>query len=293
MLDKRWRLVILHDPETIPAGAFAHFLRHRPVVFDVHEDLPSQVVNKVWAPTWARPILRSVAKMLYALADKSLVLTLAEPGYERLFSGRRHSVFPNYPRTVTYPDAVKAGDGSAVYLGDLTRTRGIEDALTACGAAGVAMTAVGRVDDDFARSLRDQAHVAGVALTLTGRIPNPEALRTVGKASLGLSPLRDIANYRSSLPTKTLEYLAMGVPVVATDLPGTREVLDGLDAVWLVPPEDPGAMAQAITEASRNEAKNAAMAQVDFVRKRFQWPEIEVRKFYRGLVGQSETPDPS
>ncbi len=62
ILGTKWRLVILHDPETIPAGALAHFLRHRPIVFDVHEDLPAQVVNKEWAPTWTRPILRWVAK---------------------------------------------------------------------------------------------------------------------------------------------------------------------------------------------------------------------------------------
>ncbi len=145
----------------------------------------------------------------------------------------------------------------------------------------------------WATALRDQAQTAGVALTLTGRVPNPEALRTVSKASVGLSPLRDIANYRSSLPTKTLEYLAMGVPVVATDLPGTRAVLGDLDAVWLVPPQDPQAMAKAITEASRGEAKAAAMAQIDMVRERFQWPEAEIRKFYLGLVGRSETQDPS
>jgi glycosyltransferase involved in cell wall biosynthesis len=293
MLDKKWRLVILHDPETIPAGALTHLMRHRPIVFDVHEDLPAQVVNKEWAPIWARPILRWLAKILYALAQRSLVLTLAEPGYQVLFTGDRHPVFPNYPRTTAYPDAEASGDGSAVYLGDLTRSRGIEDALIACGAVGVPLTAVGRVNEDFAKVLRNQARSAEVTLTLTGRLPSPEALRTAGEASVGLSPLRDIANYRNSLPTKTLEYLAMGVPVVATDLPGTREVLSGLEAVWLVPPQDPEAMAQAITEASRAEAKEAALSQVGLVRERFQWPETEVRKFYLDLVGRSETPTPS
>jgi glycosyltransferase involved in cell wall biosynthesis len=132
-----------------------------------------------------------------------------------------------------------------------------------------------------------------VALTLAGRLPNPEALRIVGEASVGLSPLRDISNYRHSLPTKTLEYLALGVPVVATDLPGTRAVLGDLDAVWLVPPQDPSAMAKAITEASAREAKAAALVQTTVVRQRFQWPEAEVRSFYLALLGRSESPNPS
>jgi glycosyltransferase involved in cell wall biosynthesis len=292
MLDPQWRLVILHDPETIPAGVIARLVRRRPVVFDVHEDLPAQVVNKEWVPVWARPLLRWVARALYAIAERALLLTLAEPGYDKLFA-RPHPVFPNYPRTSTYPAPGKSGDGSAAYLGDLTRARGIEDAVTACGLAGVSLTAVGRVEEDLAKLLKDQARSDGTTLTLAGRLPNPEALRIIGEASVGLSPLRDISNYRHSLPTKTLEYLAMGVPVVATDLPGTRAALGELDAVWLVPPQDPAVMAKAITEASAGEAKTAAVAQAGAVRERFQWPEAEVRSFYLSLVGQSESPSPS
>ena len=105
--------------------------------------------------------------------------------------------------------------------------------------------------------------------------------------------MRDHDNYRSSLPTKTLEYLALGVPVVATDLPGTRAVLEGLGGVWLVPPGDVPAMASALEEAIRPEAKAAAVEQAAEVRDRFRWPEAEVRSFYSDLLQQRETPAPS
>ncbi|MGA8039823.1 MAG: glycosyltransferase family 4 protein, partial [Acidimicrobiia bacterium] len=99
--------------------------------------------------------------------------------------------------------------------------------------------------------------------------------------------------YRMSLPTKVLEYLAMGVPVVATDLPGTREVLSGLAAVAFVPPGDVQAMADAVTEMMSPGVRAAATEQSSEMRVRFNWPESEVRAFYSRLLTRGETPDPS
>lgn len=292
LLGRRWDLAILHDPETIPAGVLARLVRRSTVVFDVHEDLPAQIASKTWVPMRARPAFRALSRGLYRLAERFLVLSLAEPGYRSLFKGD-HPVFANFPRSSTFPDPRAIGDGSAVYVGDITRARGIEEALAASDRSGVRLVAVGRVDDDLAQSLSTRARSLGVDLTLTGHLPNPEAMARMSLASVGLSPLRDEANYRDSLPTKTLEYLAMGVPVVATDLPGTRSVLGDLKAVWFVPPGDVTAMATAIEQAVRPEARTAAVEQATEVRDRFRWPEEEVRSFYRELINRGGTQDPS
>jgi glycosyltransferase involved in cell wall biosynthesis len=52
-----------------------------------------------------------------------------------------------------------------------------------------------------------------------GPRPNPEAMNHVQGALAGLSLLHDEANYRHSRPTKCVEYLAHGVPVITTPLP--------------------------------------------------------------------------
>ena len=287
-----WDLVILHDPETIPAGVLARRFRRATVVFDVHEDLPGQIGSKEWIPAWAEPFFRLLARGLYRMADRRLVLTLAEPGYQRLFSSTR-PVFQNFPKSEDLPDPRSSGDGTAIYVGDVTRARGIEEALAACGAADVHLVVVGRVSDGLAGSLRGDATRRGFGLTITGPLSHPEAMDRVCAASVGLSPLRDEDNYRGSLPTKTLEYLGSGVPVVATDLPGTHSVLEALEAVWLVPAGDVPAMAAAIKEAVQEPSKTAAVRQAPLVREKFRWPESEVRSFYSSLLSRRETQHPS
>ncbi len=118
MLRGGWEVVVLHDPETIPAGVLARLVRRRPVVFDVHEDLEAQVRYKEWAPWWAKPFLRILARGLFWLAERFLILTLAEPGYQRLFRNQ-HPVFVNYPRAQGFPSPLEARR----WLCDISRRR--------------------------------------------------------------------------------------------------------------------------------------------------------------------------
>jgi len=61
-------------------------------------------------------------------------------------------------------------------------------------------------------------------------------------------PLPAAAKFRVNVPMKLFEYLAAGVAAVASDLPGTRALLDGSDAALLVPPGDHDAFADALTD---------------------------------------------
>jgi len=124
----------------------------------------------------------------------------------------------------------------------------------------------------------------GDRLAIDGLVPNRVAIEALTDASVGLAPLRDLPNYRNSQPTKILEYLAVGLPVVASDLPGTRELVSGLDAVILVPPDDSEALATGISEARSPEYAAVAQSQATAVRERFRWPSDEVRDFYRSLL---------
>jgi glycosyltransferase involved in cell wall biosynthesis len=277
-----WDLLVVHDPELLLCAVLARLLRRRPVVFDVHEDVPASAHTRAWVPG---PLRRPLAKLLGGLlrvVEPMLTITLAEPGYRRLFA-RPHPTFPNHPNTTNYPEAAANHDGPVIYVGDVTMERGADIAVTACSDLEVPLRLIGRITSET-RSLLMARSRLGDRLSIEGLVPNRVAVKALTESSVGLAPLRDLPNYRYSQPTKILEYLAVGLPVVASDLPGTRELVDGLDAVFLVPPGDPEELASAISRARSAEVVAAARAQARSIRSRFRWPAEDVRDFYRSLL---------
>ncbi len=58
------------------------------------------------------------------------------------------------------------------------------------------------------------------------------------------------------LSTVLMEAMAAGIPIVATDIPGNRELLQEGKSAWFVPAEDPAALAQGLVTAYKNPACN-------------------------------------
>ena len=276
-------VVSLHDPELIPAGLVARLLRRVPVVVDVHEDVPAQIRHKGWIPRVLRGPAAWAAHRFLRLAERFCVVTLAEPNYAHLFRSE-HPVFPNYPAVGALPDPAPDA-GYLVYVGDVTEARGALDMVEA--VAGMArprpLRIVGRCADDLRERMEQAAAAREVDLTLLGPLPHREAMEQVAGAAAGLSLLRDLPNYIHSLPTKVIEYLAMGVPVVASDLPGTRTAVEGLAGVHLAAPGETAAAAAALDSALAD--RPVAAAQAAEVRERMVWPADLVRQVYRTAAG--------
>lgn len=283
LLRPGYEVASLHDPEMLPFALVASLLR-RQIVFDVHEDVPAQLRVKPWLPRPLRRPLASLARWMLRLAEKRIGITLAEAGYAALFA-ESHPVFPNYltdqppqPRDID-PEV------GVLYLGDVTEARGLGLAVQAVGAAGApVMTVMGRCSIELRERLTAVAKRHGLTLRLHGFVTPNDALETAAGASMGLSPLLDTPNYTNSLPTKVLEYLAVGIPTLASDLPGTRQVVGDKPGVVLVPPGDLEAWEHAIESALTNEElRNAARAGVPAITAQYAWPSEAVSEFYRGL----------
>jgi glycosyltransferase involved in cell wall biosynthesis len=290
-----WRadvgLLSVHDPELIPLGLAVRALRRIPVVFDLHEDVPAQLRTKLWLPAPLRAPLAVLAKALLRLAERRLVITLAEPGYGRRFR-REHPVLPNYTLADRLPDPALASD-DVVYVGDVTDARGASFAVEVVArmATRHRLRLVGRCALQLRARLQARAAELGVDLDLPGFLAHADAMRAAVSALVGLCPLEDQPNYRHSLPTKVLEYLSLGVPVVASDLPGTAELAAGRPGVQLVPPRDADAWARALDRvvAEPHWRQEAAAAAAD-TRKQFAWPADQLLETYTNVWKQSGGP---
>lgn len=95
----------------------------------------------------------------------------------------------------------------------------------------------------------------GDRVTVTGLVPPAEVLRRLAAASVLVLPNTASAiSERYTSPLKLFEYLTLGRPIVASNLPAIREVLTDRETALLVPPGDPDALATALTRISTDPA---------------------------------------
>ncbi|MBA2949518.1 glycosyltransferase [Streptomyces himalayensis] len=246
-------VVLLHDPELLLAlpGVMRRWRRagQRPVtVWDVHEDTAAALVMKRWVPRVMRPPLRLGVRAAERLAERHLRLLLAEDAYQSRFR-HTHPVVPNFATTPPAPPEPPGAD-RVVYLGHLSRARGVLDLIETARLLGpaVRVEVIGEANPDV-RGALEQADGEGV-LRWHGFLPNDLALARLSGALAGLSLLHDQPNYRHSRPTKVVEYMAHGVPVVTTPTPLAAELVERHGCGLVVPYEDPSAAAEAVRRLS-------------------------------------------
>jgi glycosyltransferase involved in cell wall biosynthesis len=272
-LDGTYDLLLLHDPELVPLLARR---RRAPVVWDVHEDFVASVADRRWIPRWVRPGVARAVRLLECSAQRRCHLILAEDAYaERLGDA---PVVPNSTWVPAEPAPLDPHvPPRVVYVGRLSAGRGaaelVEVGRRLHGRAEVVL--IGDADADVRAEL-EVAEAAGW-VTWHRYLANPEAMRSVDGAVAGLALLHDEANYRHSRPTKVVEYLAHGVPVVTTPLPLAAEVVEASGGGVVVPFGDVASVADAVVAAVDRwladpaERDRAGRAGHAYVREHFGW----------------------
>ena len=272
-------LLLVHDPELLLV--LPPRRRRPPTVWDVHEDTAAALTTKPWLPSFARPVAAGGVAFAERLAERRLHLILAEHGYNARFT-RTHPVVPN---TTYVPDsaAPPAGPRRVVYVGHISPDRGSAEMVSLArllAPHGIAVELLGPAD----AAARAHIEAAGDLVHWHGFVPNEQALRLTEGALAGLSLLHDEANFRPSMPTKVVEYMAHGVPVITTPLPLAVALVEGADCGFVVPFGDMAAAADAVLKLDRDPGLRAKMGVrgYDAAKESLGWP-ADARAFVAQL----------
>ncbi|MCV7522697.1 glycosyltransferase family 4 protein [Micrococcus luteus] len=246
----RAQVVHLHDPELIWTVPVLQALG-RTVVYDAHEDLPSQVMHKPYIHPVVRTGLAAVSSALLRVADRAdLVVAATETVAER-FDPSHTVVVRNFPQAVPQERAivpVSRRPLTAVYVGGLSEARGTGDLVAAAGSEawpeGWTLSMAGPGAGFLVDGLKAERGWSRVEHH--GLVAPLDARRLVAEARVGLVVLRDTPNHRLALPTKMFEYMAAGTPVIASDFPLWRSILERYDCGILVDAGDPEQIASAV-----------------------------------------------
>jgi glycosyltransferase involved in cell wall biosynthesis len=138
-----------------------------------------------------------------------------------------------------------------VYVGRLTQSKGLQSLLHSTSLLAFAniRLAFWGGNDAQTQKVKKMAHEFGTAPwveTISSRSPEALAAALASEASAGLLPLEDdYYNRNLTCPAKGLDYLAHGLPTIASDLPSTRGLLGSSGAARYVAPGDHNGFAQA------------------------------------------------
>jgi glycosyltransferase involved in cell wall biosynthesis len=259
----------LHEPELIPLAVALKSSRGR-VVYDAHEDTPLEVrAMHPDRPAFARALSlgwRSAERVVGAVADGVVAAT---PSIARRFPARKTVVVRNFPtaeeaeRFVGGPHAERPPN--VVYLGGVTAIRGAYEMVAAIERVGepARLVLAGPVDE--------RLELAGERVDLRGSLSREGVAEVLREARVGLLVLHPVDAHIESLPIKLFEYMAAGIPVVASDFPFWRELVGS--AGMLVDPHDVDAIAAAIDELLGDSARAEAMGREgrEAVATRFSW----------------------
>ncbi len=262
-------LVHFHDPEFIPWAVLLR-LSGIKVIYDVHEDLPRQMLSKHWIPQSLRGVLARLTEALEVLAAKVFDgIVAATPTIAHRFSEKKTVTVQNFPLLHEFALIVAkpAGDRrpAFAYVGGIT---GIRGSLEMVRAVGVLAKRGIECHLELAGSFSPVSHEAQLRDEAGWqRVHFRGFLDRRGVASLltsvcgGLVLLHPTANYMDALPVKLFEYMAAGLPVIASDFPLWREIVHGAGCGLLVNPLDPGAIADAMQWILEHPQEAANMGQ--------------------------------
>ncbi|MCY4180615.1 MAG: glycosyltransferase family 4 protein [Litoreibacter sp.] len=274
------QLVHLHDPDLLMLLPRLQRAGIR-VIYDAHEDFSLAPLSRDWlGPRWVR---RGVAGCFdhieRRLATRADGIVVADRQLQARFPGA--SVLRNFLVTEEWPDVGPRPKDRAIrciYVGDITRARGVFrmcDAVEAGRAHGVALTLdlVGPITPILRAEL--EHHPARPHVTFHGPLSRRDVASHLAGAHVALCLPEPLPAYRTSLPVKLLEYLAMKLPVVVTDTARLRQEVSLAPGLMRVPwSAQPALLAGAIREAKKLPMQDRVYLR-NHVLQKFSWAEEE------------------
>jgi glycosyltransferase involved in cell wall biosynthesis len=275
----------LHDPELLTVAKILQ--RHdAKVVFDAHEDIPKDILSKVYIPHWLRMTTAALYRVFEAFALRSVsAVVAATPAISKQYEGRvsRVVTIQNFPLLDEFPTPglfQQRDANTLAYVGDLTAIRGVREFVEALGLVGgdVVLEMAGTFSEV---GLRDKvASLTGWGkVKERGHLGRLEVQKLLAKARAGILTFLPAPNHMESQPNKLFEYMAAGLPVIASNFPAWRKIVERHQCGLCVDPAKPEEIAAAIQEILENPDRAAQMGQAGrkAVEQHYCWATEEKR----------------
>jgi len=290
-------IVHFHDPELMLLGIILKMLRYK-VIYDVHEDAPRQTFGKDYIPKCIRyPVAMAIAALEWLFSRICDAVIPATPKIAERFPHDKTVTIQNFPLAAELltPTAAPYAERpkSFAYVGGIDSIRGAVDMIRALELLNdtpeVRLELAGLFSSD---GLEEALRVlpGWAAVNYHGQVSRKQVAKIMGSVKAGLVLFHPLPNHIDAKPNKMFEYMSSGLPIIASDFPLWRRIIDGAGCGMLVDPLDTKAISEAMRWLLDHPAEAEAMGQRGrkAVEKFYNWDveSVKLVNLYNTLLSQ-------
>lgn len=257
------------------------------VIFDAHEDLPRDVMNKEWIPKGIRRIVAKCSELGENLAVQFFDAVVgATPQISQCFPPNKSITVRNYPILEEWlpaePKPHVSRPEAIAYVGGITRVRGIMEMIKAISHLdrfpNARLVLAGKFVPAGLEALARQSR-GWARAEYRGWLSREDVSELLNQARCGLVLLHNVPGFVESLPTKLFEYMSAGLPVIGANLPQIRRIVDEGECGLIVDPLDEHAVAEAIAWILKHPEESEEMGRrgQELARTKYNW-DTEARR---------------
>ena len=230
LVKNRYKVVVSNDLDTLLACYLSTKINKAVLVFDSHEyftGVPELVDRNFVRGIWKALEKWLIPKLKYAYTVSGMIANKYFEEYKIDFKIIRNAGTFRFDNEFEM-EKDETEKQTIIYQGVLNKGRGLETMIEAMKYIdNCNLQIIG--DGDIEEELHRLVNYFGLAsrVHFLGRLPHKELWQYTHKADLGISLEEDLGeNYRFALPNKLFDYIQARIPVLVSDLPEMKNVVD-------------------------------------------------------------------
>ena len=293
-------IVHFHDIDILPFMTLLSLFK--PVVYDIHENYPEEMLVRYWVPKPLRRFLFHIVRVsqnIFCQIIRNIVLVT--PAQIKNFKTHSLNIFYLYNYATVnlisqIDDNYFQRKDRVVFVGSCYESNGLSLFLEIARLSKSIMPDVefsfpDRFGNDKNYRQKVVEYIEQHELTNTSMFPNVlphELMSILNTATIAIAPDLRTLNRSLAIPTKLFEFMAAGLPIVSSDLPYQSELFSTFQIGILAQPENPLSFLEAIKELVHNRQyayQLGVNGRAAFSAK-FNW-EVQIPeliKYYQGII---------